>query len=89
MKGEVELEYLVVTRRLSKKPGEYLSRQPHVEAAKKLGRWVGKVKYILTSRGAVPVELWKPSMGYDVDKYVEMMVRSLASLPVPLERLGL
>ena len=47
------------------------------------------MKYILTSRGPVPVERWRPSMGYDVDKYVEMMVRSLASLPVPLERLGL
>jgi len=80
--GEVDPEDLVITRRLSKPLDEYLSSQPHIEAARLLGRRVRTVKYIVTPGGPVPVERWRPEMGYDAEKYVEMLLRSLDSLPV-------
>jgi len=83
-KGDIDPKHLVITKKLGRGIGEYISRQPHVEAAKTLGVEKGYVKYIVSERGYIPVEIWGDSHGYDRKYYIRRVVESLYSTPIKL-----
>jgi DNA polymerase elongation subunit (family B) len=81
---------LLITNRLSRKPGEYRSRQAVALAARALeARGVAlapgeSIEYILTAGGgARPFEAWTAEDRYDVARYEELFVRMLETLAVP------
>ena len=88
--GKVPAAQLLITNRLSRKPGEYRSRQAVALAARELeARGVAlapgeSIEYILTAGGgARPFEAWSAEDRYDVARYEELFVRMLETLAVP------
>jgi len=88
--GKVPAAQLLITNRLSHKPGEYRSRQAVALAARELeARGVAlapgeSIEYILTAGGgARPFEAWTAEDRYDVARYEELFVRMLETLAVP------
>ncbi len=88
--GRVPAAQLLITNRLSRKPGEYRSRQAVALAARELeARGVAlapgeSIEYILTAGGgARPFEAWSADDRYDVARYEELFVRMLETLAVP------
>ena len=89
-RGDIEPSRLIITRRLSKEMYEYIARQPHVEAGRKLGiERPYIVRYIITSSGAIPVEKWREGMGYDIRYYVKLVRDSLKTFEMLLKPKGL
>ena len=88
--GKVPAAQLLITNRLSRKPGDYRSRQAVAVAARELeARGVAlapgeSIEYILTAGGgARPFEAWSAEDRYDVARYEELFVRMLETLAVP------
>ena len=66
--GELDDE-LVYRKRIRRRLDEYESNvPPHIVAARKLGRNVREIRYVITSRGPEPVEL--PHGRLDYDHYI-------------------
>ena len=88
--GKVPAAQLLITNRLSRKPGDYRSRQAVALAARELeARGVAlapgeSIEYILTAGGgARPFQAWSVEDRYDVARYEELFVRMLETLAVP------
>jgi DNA polymerase elongation subunit (family B) len=94
--GKVRLEELIITKGLSKNPGEYTHHVPQAVAAKLLVKEGGtvhagqQVDYILThdrldisENRAVPWELVDENTVYDPDEYVKLLLSSAANLLLP------
>ena len=95
-KGSVPIKDLVITRSMSKEPGEYTHRVPQGIAAKHLINEGGsvhagqQVSYVFTlddlqkSQGqALPAELTDDGTVYDPERYVDLLVSSAANLLLP------
>jgi DNA polymerase elongation subunit (family B) len=92
----VPLENLIITRGLSKNPDEYkvdivqaLAAQQLVEEGLRLSAGQ-KIRYVLTDykgggfrRRAVAAQLAGSSTKYDVEKYLDLLVRGAASILTP------
>jgi len=91
MRGEVEAEELVISKRLRRRPSDYASRQPHVVAAE-LGGEDGVVSYLFTDAGRVNpyMRVMPASMlngghcGYDRRKYSALARRAAENLLRPI-----
>ena len=59
---------------------------PHVQAAKKLGRPVREVRYVMTVRGPEPVEL--PHAALDYDHYLTRQLAPAADAILPFVGTG-
>ena len=84
--GNVDIEELVISKRLTRSPSEYLKNSPTAIAARQLDHAGVKlrpgetVQYVLTDTAAGFSEdrvraytLWDPWRGYDVKRYVELL----------------
>lgn len=84
MRGDVHIKDLLITKRITRRWGEYRGRNLFIEAVKKYRLWKGEiVRFIVTSSGeAVPVEHWRRGMGYSRSYYIKRLNKSLNSLPI-------
>jgi DNA polymerase, archaea type len=95
-RGSVAIEDLVITRSMSKNPGEYTNRIPQSVSAERIRREGGsiqagqQVRYILTldkskkpEEQALPPELVDDSTVYDSEKYVDLLISSAANMLLP------
>ncbi|MCA9533419.1 MAG: DNA polymerase II [Myxococcales bacterium] len=79
--GELDAE-LVYKKRLRRKVEQYEKNvPPHVQAAKKLGRPVREVHYVMTVRGPEPTEL--PHAALDYDHYLDRQLAPAADAILP------
>ena len=91
LRGEVEPESLVISKRLRRNPSEYASRQPHVVAAQ-LGAEGRSVSYLFvnTESRNPYLRVMPASMlagryhGYDRGKYADLVRRAAENLLRPL-----
>lgn len=75
-------EQLVYKKRLRRRVEQYEKNvPPHVQAAKKLGRNVREVRYVITVRGPEPVEL--PHAALDYDHYLDRQLAPAANAILP------
>ncbi|HZY94579.1 MAG TPA: DNA polymerase domain-containing protein [Candidatus Bathyarchaeia archaeon] len=94
--GRVPIEELVISKNLSKNPGEYTHHVAQAVAARQLLREGGsvhagqQVNYVLTRDSlnvpenlALPWDLVDENTVYDADKYVDLLVSSVANLLLP------
>lgn len=95
--GQVPAEKLVLEKRLSKSPEEYLSFSHQAIAAQQLQREGGyvhagqNIRYIITadraairSNRALSSELFEAPIGYDTEAYVKLLMTSFVNLFLPL-----
>ncbi len=83
--GGVEPYKLAITRRVDREVDRYISRQPHVKAAKLLGiKMPYLVKYIVASEGYIPVEKWNGIHTYDRDYYLKLVDRAVMETPLAM-----
>jgi DNA polymerase, archaea type len=95
-KGSVPTEDLVITRSMSKNPGDYTNRVPQGIAAEHILDEGGsvqagqQVRYILTlddskklEKQALPPELVNDNTVYDSQRYVDLLISSTANLLLP------
>ena len=74
--GELDDE-LVYRKRIRRRLDEYESNvPPHIVAARKLGRNVREIRYVITSRGPEPIEL--PHGRLDYDHYISRQLAPAA-----------
>jgi len=74
--GEFD-ELLVYGKRLRKNLEEYTSNvPPHVKAARLLDNPSSRVRYVITKRGPIPVELAHDDLDYE--HYVEKQLKPIA-----------
>ncbi|MCA9574315.1 MAG: DNA polymerase II [Myxococcales bacterium] len=79
--GDLDAE-LVYRKRLRRSVDSYERNvPPHVQAAKKLGRPVREVRYVMTVRGPEPVEL--PHAALDYDHYLTRQLAPAADAILP------
>src|SRR5208283_2087663 len=94
--GRVPTEELVIEKRLSKRPNEYVNRVSQAIAAKHLVKegadiHAGQcINFILTSRKskmhenlALPYELTHQNMPYDSEAYTALLLSSATNLLLP------
>ncbi len=83
--GGVEPYKLAITRRVDREVDRYISRQPHVKAAKLLGiKMPYLVKYIVASEGYIPVEKWNGIHTYDRDYYLKLVDKAVMETPLAM-----
>lgn len=74
--GELDHE-LVYRKRIRRKLEDYEKNvPPHIQAARKLGRQVREIRYVITARGAEPVEL--PHAPLDYEHYLSRQLAPAA-----------
>lgn len=76
---------LVITRRVGKDINRYISRQPHIKAAEKLGienPYI--VKYIVALEGYIPIERWDIKYSYDINYYLDLIDKAVIETPLEI-----
>ncbi len=79
--GRLDAE-LVYRKRVRRALDDYEKNvPPHIQAAKKLGRPAREIRYVITSRGAEPIDL--PHAPLDYDHYLERQLAPAADCILP------
>lgn len=76
---------LVYTKRIRKDVDEYKNVPPQVKAAKMLNETGGSIKYIITKKGPVPVELEEHPAEIDYQHYIEKQIKPIADSLLALQ----
>ena len=81
---DVDVRELTITKKIHRKPTEYLGNPIHIRLAIRYGFREGDmVRYIVLEGGdAIPIEVWREGYRYDIEYYIGRLYEAFKSLPV-------